>query len=135
MFPFATEALAMASGGGGGGSSPFVQLIPFVVIFAIFYLLVIRPQQRKAKAHRELLGNLHKGDEVWTDSGILGTIQRIAEDSVTLEIAPKVSIRVLRARIAEVRKGSKLAESKASEGKAVAKDEAEDKPPDKTDKA
>ncbi|MBI3991990.1 MAG: preprotein translocase subunit YajC [Candidatus Lambdaproteobacteria bacterium] len=135
MFPFATEALAMSSGGGSGGASPFVQLIPFVVIFAIFYLLVIRPQQRKSKAHRELLSNLHKGDEVWTDSGILGTIQRIAEDSVTLEIAPKVAIRVQRARIAEVRKGTRLAEGKGGEGKAAAKDEAEDKSSDKTDQA
>lgn len=111
MFPFATEALAMGGGGGGGGGA-FMQFLPFIAIFAIFYMLVIRPQQKKSKAHRQLLAELSKGDQVFTDSGILGTIQKLAEDTITLEIAPKVSIRILRGRIAEVVKGSRLSEGK-----------------------
>lgn len=114
MYPFATEAMAMAPGAGGGNASTFMQFVPFVVIFAIFYMLVIRPQQRKSKAHKSVLANLNKGDEVWTDGGIMGTIQKIAEDSVTLEIAPKVSIRILRARIADVVKAAKVVESKSA---------------------
>lgn len=117
MFPFATEAMAMAPGAGGGNANPLIQLLPFVIIFAIFYLLVIRPQQRKAKAHRALLSNLNKGDEVCTDSGIYGTIQKMGEDSVTLEIAPKVSVRIVRSRIADVVKPSKAPQDGPSEQK------------------
>ncbi len=114
MFPFATEVLAAPPGAGGGGGA-LMQFLPFIAIFAIFYLLVIRPQQKKAKAHRELLASLSKGDQVVTDSGIFGTIQKLADDSVTLEIAPKVSVRFLRGRIAEVLKGSRIAEDKGTD--------------------
>jgi preprotein translocase subunit YajC len=116
MFPFATEVLAAPPGAGGGGTGgALMQFLPFVAIFAIFYLLVIRPQQKKAKAHRELLGSLSKGDQVVTDSGIFGTIQKLGDDSVTLEIAPKVSVRIMRGRIAEVLKGARIAEDKETE--------------------
>lgn len=115
MFPFATEVLAAPPGAGGGGGGALMQFLPFVAIFAIFYLLVIRPQQKKAKAHRELLASLSKGDQVVTDSGIFGTIQKLGDDSVTLEIAPKVSVRLLRGRIAEVLKGSRIADGKDDE--------------------
>lgn len=91
----------MGPGGAEGGGGAMVQFLPFVLIFLIFWFLIIRPQQKKAKAHRELLGSLQKGDEVKTDGGIHGTITRMAEDSITLEIAHKVPIRIDRARIAE----------------------------------
>jgi preprotein translocase subunit YajC len=87
--------------------------LPLILVFAIFWFLVIRPQQKRAKDLRNLVASLKKGDEVYTDSGILGTIQKVAEQSVTLEIAPKVSIRIQRARIAEIvkeGKGSREAE-------------------------
>ena len=74
---------------------------PFVLIFLIFWFLIIRPQQKKAKAHRELMGALKTGDEVKTDGGIHGTITRMAEDFVTLEISHKVPIRIDRGRIVE----------------------------------
>jgi preprotein translocase subunit YajC len=78
---------------------------------------VIRPQQKRTKQHKEMVSHLTKGDEVYTDSGILGTIQKVAEDSVTLEIAPKVSVRVLRNRIGEKVKESKILESTEKKGK------------------
>lgn len=105
MTPLATAVLAMAPGGGGGSGGMIAQFIPLVLIFVIFWFLVIRPQQRKAKSHRQLVQNLKKGDEVFTDGGILGTIQKVADDYVTLEIAPKVPIRIVRSRIAEVVRG------------------------------
>jgi preprotein translocase subunit YajC len=112
MFPFVSEAHAMAPSGAEGGSV-LIQFIPFILIFLIFWFLIIRPQQKKARAHRELLDSLKKGDDVKTDSGIHGTIVRLADDSVTLEIAHKVPIRIDRARIAE-RVGAKR-ESKSEQ--------------------
>lgn len=100
MFPFVTEAYAMPPGGAEGGGA-LMQFIPFVLIFLIFWFLIIRPQQKKARIHRELLESLKKGDEVKTDSGIHGTVVRLAEDYATLEIANKVQIRIDRARIAD----------------------------------
>ena len=110
MFPFEGVAHAMAPGGGtgdGGPMSAIVQFAPLVLIFGIFWFLVIRPQQKKAKAHREMLSALKRGDEVYTDSGIRGTIQRIGEETISLEIAPKVVIRVQRGRVSDIAKGSK----------------------------
>ena len=114
MFPFASEALAL--GGGGFGSDPgslLAQFFPLILIFIIFWFLLIRPQQKKAKAHRQLVANLKKGDDVLTDGGIRGTIQKVADDLVTLEIAPKVPIRIQRSRISEIIKVAKEIQSKA----------------------
>jgi preprotein translocase subunit YajC len=118
MFPFASTAYAMAPGGGvggGDGTAMFAQFLPLVLIFAIFWFLVIRPQQKRSKSHRQLVANLKKGDEVYTDGGIRGTIQKVGEDSVTLEIAPKVSIRLIRSRISDLVKEGKTPETKAKD--------------------
>lgn len=100
MFPFIETAHAMGIGG-GDGAGMLGGFLPIILIFGIFFFLVIRPQQKRTKQHKQMVSDLTKGDEVYTDSGILGTIQKVAEDSVTLEIAPKVSVRVLRNRIGE----------------------------------
>ena len=108
MFPFEGVAYAMSHGTGEGGPmSAVVQFAPLILIFVVFWFLVIRPQQKKAKAHREMLTALKRGDEVYTDSGIRGTIQRIGEDTISLEIAPKVVIRIQRGRVSDIAKGSK----------------------------
>ena len=114
MFPFASEALALGGGlFGGEGGSVIAQFFPLILIFIIFWFLLIRPQQKKAKAHRQLVANLKKGDDVLTDGGIRGTIQKVADDLVTLEIAPKVPIRIQRSRISEIIKVAKEIQSKA----------------------
>jgi preprotein translocase subunit YajC len=109
MWPFVQTAYAMGLPGQGGGDTAGMLsgFVPLILVFAIFYFLVIRPQQKRAKDHRNLVSELKKGDEVYTDGGILGTISKVAENSVTLEIAPKVSIRIQRTRIAELVKGGK----------------------------
>lgn len=75
-------------------------MLPFVVIFAVFYFLIIRPQGKKQKEHQGFLTQLKRGDEVVTSSGILGTIDGLTDLYVTLEIATNVKIKVLRAQIA-----------------------------------
>jgi preprotein translocase subunit YajC len=90
--------------GEGGPGSLFGALLPMIVIFAIFYLLVIRPQQRRqrqAQKEREaMLGALKHGDKVVTTGGIYGTIVAVRDDTVNLRIAEKVNIEVLRSAIA-----------------------------------
>ncbi|MEW6184969.1 MAG: preprotein translocase subunit YajC [Thermodesulfobacteriota bacterium] len=98
MFLFTAVAQAMGTGGGSGGSGAggFGALVPLVLMFVIFYFLLIRPQQKKAKQHRELLSNLKRGDSVITNGGIYGRIAEINENVITLEVADKVRIKVAR---------------------------------------
>ncbi len=87
-------------GGGMGGLEP---LIPLVLIFVVFYFLLIRPQQKKAKAHREMIGGLRRGDRVVTSGGIVGQVQRVLGDTeLSVEIAEGVRVRVMRSMIAEL---------------------------------
>jgi preprotein translocase subunit YajC len=117
MWPFLEQtAYAMAPQTGNEGFTGMLSgFVPLILVFAIFWFLVIRPQQKRAKEHRTLVANIKKGDEVYTDSGILGTIQKVAENTVTLEIAPKVSVRVQRSRISDLVKESKVKEPKDRE--------------------
>ncbi len=97
---FISPAYAQAAGGGFGGME---SLLPLVLIFVVFYFLLIRPQQKKQKAHREMLGNLHRGDRIVTSGGLIGKISRIPNESeLVVEIAEGVKVRVLRGMISEV---------------------------------
>lgn len=100
-------AMGQAPGGpaaGGGGSQAFMQLIPLVLMFGIFYFLLIRPQQKKAKEHRALLDGLKKGDQVVTAGGIHGKVTAVEETVITLEVATGVNIRVSKNHVANVNK-------------------------------
>jgi len=99
---------------GATGPGPLVTLIPFVLIFVIMYFLVVRPQQKKVKAHQEMLNKLKKNDEVMTSGGIYGKVIDLKETVVTLEVAPNVRIRVHRPQIASVLTAEKAT---AKEGK------------------
>jgi preprotein translocase subunit YajC len=100
---FADVAYAMGAGnGGGGGMGSLTSFLPLVLMFVVFYFLLIWPQQKKAKAHRQLLANLQKGDNVVTASGIYGQITGITDTTVTLEIAEKVRIKISRSAVAGV---------------------------------
>jgi len=87
-----------------GSGAFFVSLLPFILIFVLFYVLLILPQQRRQKKHRQMLDSLKKGDRVVTTGGILGTVMNISKDTVTLQIADNVKIRILRDSISEMRK-------------------------------
>ena len=100
-----TPALAQAPAGGPPGASDMIiQLVPFAIIFAIAYFLVIRPQRRKAKQQSDMLKNVRRGDNVIMSGGLIGKITRVVDDSeIELEIAQGVRVRVARAMISEVR--------------------------------
>ena len=112
--------LAYAQSGSGGGPGPLVQFLPLALVFVVFYFLLIRPQQQKAKAHREMIDNLKRNDEVVTAGGLYGRVVELSEKVVTLEIAQNVRVRVDRPRIEEVvtaGKPGKGSGSDKSEGK------------------
>lgn len=92
----------------------FEMFVPFIFIFAIFYFLIIRPQAKKQKAHGKFVKELKRGDEVITASGILGKIEGITDQFITLEIADGVRVKMVRAQVA----GSQRAAVAAAEGKA-----------------
>lgn len=95
--------IAMApQGGEGGGGSLISTLIMFGAIFAIFYFMIIRPQQKRAKEREKLLSNIEKGDKVVTSGGVHATIVGIEDKTVLIEIAPNVKIKVDRSAIGSV---------------------------------
>lgn len=106
-------AYAMGQTGAGGQTGGFMQFVPLILMFAIFYFLLIRPQQKKAKEHRDMVSNLKKGDRVVTSGGIHGTIAATDETTVSLEIAEKIRIKVTRNNISMVSHPA----SQASSGK------------------
>jgi|TARA_X000000950_G_scaffold22651_1_gene24271 preprotein translocase subunit YajC len=95
-----TPAFAQSGGLAEGG----LGLMPIILVMIIFYFLLIRPQQKRAKQHRQMLSALRRGDKVVTNGGITGTIVKVVDDldTVEVEIAKDVKVNVVRAMIAEV---------------------------------
>lgn len=89
-------------------------LLPLILIFGIFYFILIRPQQRKARKHQNMLSNLSKGDQVVTEGGVHGTVSGVNDNIVVLRIAKvrdeDIKIEVSRARIAFLQRGGELIE-------------------------
>merc|ERR1712224_1079524 len=94
-------AFAQASGGAGGLSS----LLPFLLIFVVFYFFLIRPQQKRAKEHREMVNNVKRGDKIVTSGGLVGVVSKSVEgqETVEVEIAKDVKVSVMRTMIADLR--------------------------------
>ena len=82
-----------------------IQFVPFILIFVIMWFLIIRPQQRRVKAHQDMIKNVRRGDTIVTSGGIIGKVSKVLEDSadIEVEIADNVKVKVARAMIAEVR--------------------------------
>lgn len=94
---------AFAQGASGGGAGGLEALLPLVLIFVVFYFLLIRPQQKKMKMHKEMLSAVRRGDRVVTGGGILGTVTKVIDDhELTVEIADGVRVRVQRSTIAAI---------------------------------
>ncbi len=96
----ATPAYAQAA---GGGAAAFGSFIPLILIFAIMYFLLIRPQQKKVKDHQKMVAAVRRGDQVVTQGGLIGKIAKVKDDNeVEVEIATGVKVRVVKSTIAQV---------------------------------
>ncbi len=105
-----------------GGSSGIVSFLPFVLILGIMYFLVIRPQSKKAKEHRDMVSALKKGDRVVVSNGILGVVSKVIDDhEITVEIASGVDIKVVRSSVSQVVSKKTTTPAANSEGPAVKK--------------
>ncbi|HBD21040.1 MAG TPA: preprotein translocase subunit YajC [Arenimonas sp.] len=93
---------AAQAAGGPAPANPLMSLLPLIILFVVFWFLLLRPQMKKAKEHRELVAKLQKGDEVLTNGGIAGRIEDLGESFVTVEVADKVAIKVQRGAITAV---------------------------------
>ena len=107
---------AFAQGNPLGGDSMWMQLLPFVLIFVIMYFLILRPQQKRAKEHQELVKNLRRGDTVITSGGLMGKVTKVVDDDqIEVEIADGVRVRQMRSMVSEVRaKGEPVKDDGAS---------------------
>jgi len=99
---FLAHAMGTGGTGGTGGGGGFGAFIPLVLMFAIFYFLLIRPQQKKAKTHKQMLSSVKKGDKIVSSGGLHGVVTGISEDVVTMEIAPKVRVKISRGSVAGI---------------------------------
>ncbi|WP_022727286.1 preprotein translocase subunit YajC [Fodinicurvata sediminis] len=109
---------AYAQGAAADGGNLLMSVLPFILIFVIFYFLLIRPQQKKMKQHREMIQSLERGDRIVTSGGIVGQIIKVTSDSeVEVEIAPGTRVQVMRQTITEViEKGAPIRSSSKEKG-------------------
>ena len=93
---------ASAQAAGGAQPNALMQLLPLVLIFVVFYFLLIRPQQKKAKEHRAMIDAIEKGNEVVTSGGIVGRVSKLNDQFVTIEVAPGVEMTLQRQAISQL---------------------------------
>ena len=116
-----SSAFAQSAAGGGAGGFSLQGLLPFILIFIIFYFLLIRPQQKRVKQHKLMVESLKRGNKVLTAGGILGVVTKAIDGSetVSVEIASGVTVELARQMISEVRGDQKIksADNKKSTSK------------------
>ncbi|SDF73486.1 protein translocase subunit yajC [Limimonas halophila] len=113
---FISPAYAQAAGGGQGGFD-IMALLPLILIFIVFYFLLIRPQQKRMKEHRQMVENLRRGDRVVTGGGIVGQVTKIVSDTeAQVEIAEGVRVRVVKSNVQQVLSKSQPAEGEQGGG-------------------
>ena len=100
LLPFLTPVMAMAQTATPQQPGMLEALFPFVIMFVILYFVLLRPQMRKQKEHQSFVTSIKRGDEIITQTGILGRIEGLTEQFVTLEIADGVRIKMLRSQVA-----------------------------------
>lgn len=106
---FVTPAYAQAAAGGAAGG--LIGFVPILLIFAIMYFLMIRPQQKKMKEHKTMVEALRRGDQVVTSGGMIGKVVKVSDAEVEVELAPNVKVRVIKNTIAQVMSKTEPAEA------------------------
>lgn len=109
----------------GSPAFGFEQMLPLVLVFAIFYFLLIRPQQKRAKEHKALLAGIKRGDRIVTGGGIVGTVTKATDDELTVEIAENIRVRVTRDSVLGLHKERAAAPEAADKPEGEATAEAE----------
>jgi preprotein translocase subunit YajC len=100
---FISKAYAQAAGAGGGMDGLLSNIAPLILIFVVFYFLLIRPQQKRAKEHRATIDAVKKNDVIVTAGGIVAKVVKVDETEVEVEVAPNVKVKIVKATIADVR--------------------------------
>ncbi|NUQ17569.1 MAG: preprotein translocase subunit YajC [Sphingomonas sp.] len=100
--PILMSMIQAAPAGAGGASGILIGILPWVAIFAIFYLLMIRPQQQRVKQHQAEIAAVKKGDEVITGGGIRGRVTKVTDDEAEVEIAQGVKVKIVKSTITAV---------------------------------
>jgi preprotein translocase subunit YajC len=115
---FVTPAHAQGLfGGAGGEGGVLIQLLPFALIFVIMYFLILRPQQKRARAHQDMVKAVRRGDTVITNGGLIGKVTKVVDDEqLEIEIADGVRIRQARAMISDVRAKGEPVKDEATAG-------------------
>jgi len=126
---FISPAYAQEATGMAGGLEAF---LPLILIFVVFYFLLIRPQQKRMKQHKEMLGNIRRGDRIVTNGGIVGQVVRAQDTELQVEIAEGVKVKVMRDMVANVLAKTEPARSEggAAKGKGRAKEAPRDRDED-----
>lgn len=103
---FITPAYAQAAGGGGAGDI-LTSLAPILILIVIFWLLIFRPQQKRAKAHQAMLGAVRRGDTIVTTGGIVGKVTKVVEgEDLEVEVSKGVKVKIVRTMVSDVRSKS-----------------------------
>jgi len=110
-----SPAYAQAAGGAGGGLEAF---LPLILIFIVFYFLMIRPQQKRAKEHKAMLEAVRRGDNIVTSGGIIGKVTKVEDTEVSVEITKEVVVKVRREMIAQVISKTEPAKDEEGDNKA-----------------
>ena len=97
---FISDAMAQTAGAGQG--NPIMSFLPLIILFVIFYFLLIRPQQKKAKEHKAMVDNLQKGDEIVTQGGLVGKVTEVTDSFLTCKLAENVEVKIQRHAITTV---------------------------------
>ncbi|AHX12337.1 MULTISPECIES: preprotein translocase subunit YajC [Dyella] len=99
---FPTSFVIAQAAPAAGAPNPIMTFLPLILLFVVFYFLMIRPQMKRQKEHRNMVAALSKGDEVVTNGGIAGKVDEVGESFITVEIAPNVKIKLQKGAVQQV---------------------------------
>ncbi len=100
---FSTPAFAQAAGTAGSGTQGLLmQIVPLILLFVIFWFLIIRPQQQRAKQHRAMIDSVKKGDDVVTGGGLVGRVLKVTDNELEIELSPTVKVRAVKGTLQSV---------------------------------